>query len=399
MTVWAVPDHFRDELPPTAERLEVLRRRWLDTLRCHGYQLVAPPLLEFVEALTVGSGQDLAERTFTVVDPVTGRILGVRPDITPQIARIDAHVLNRSGVTRLCYAGPVAHTRPTHALAVRELWQVGAELYGHAGIEADLEVVCLLLTLLAEAGLASVRLELSHMAIFRALTQGLDEAACETLFALLAAKNRADLADFLSRLSVTGEVRTALLWLPAAYGGGEVVAAARQRLPVWPAITEALAEIETVAAALAEGGAEVGIDLADLRGYHYHTGLMFAAFVPGWASAVALGGRYDGMGAVFGRARPATGFSIDLRELASLLPLAEVGGAVLAPYARGLPQPARAQLRAAVADLRAAGEVVVEALPGHSPSTWQEAGCDRQLVWEGGAWQVVPLRDRQGEEG
>jgi len=391
MTQWAIPDHFRDELPPSAEQLERLRRRWLDTLRSHGYQLVAPPLLEFVEALTVGSGRDLAERTFTVVDPITGRTLGVRPDMTPQVARIDAHLLNRSGVTRLCYAGPVAHARPAHLLAVREPWQLGAELYGHAGVDADIEIVGLLLNLLADAGLPRVRVELSHMGIFRALTHAMAAKEAERLFALLAAKNRADLARFLADVPQEAAITQAFLWLPHAYGGSEVLSAARTQLPPWPAVTSALDELATVVAALDGQGAEVGIDLADLRGYHYHTGLMFAVFVPGGASAVALGGRYDAMGATFGRARPATGFSIDLREVVSFLPVAPLPGAILAPALSSVDEAARAPLGQTVAALRAAGEVVVAALPGHSLASWQEAGCDRQLVWRNGCWMVEPL--------
>ncbi|GAB6049733.1 ATP phosphoribosyltransferase regulatory subunit [Hydrogenophilus islandicus] len=392
MTLWTVPDHFRDELPPAAEQLETLRRRSLALLRSHGYQLVAPPLLEYLEALTVGSGRDLAERTFQVVDPVSGKTLAVRPDMTPQIARIDAHLLNREGVTRLCYCGPVAHARPANLLAVREPWQLGAELYGHAGVEADIEVARLLLRLLEEAGLAAIRLEFAHMAIFRALTAGWSEEEAETLFGLLRAKNRADLADFVAGRSCAAEVAEALLWLPHAYGGAEVVEEAQARLPAWPEIAAALAHLRAIAEALAEEEATIGFDLADLRGYHYHTGVMFAAFVPGSAAAVALGGRYDGMGAVFGRARAATGFSIDLRSVQPLLPLAPLSGAILAPMLpRDIPCEVRAQLVERVRVLRAQGEVVVDELPGHSLASWQEAGCTRRLVWEGGAWSVVPI--------
>jgi ATP phosphoribosyltransferase regulatory subunit len=394
MTLWTVPDHFRDELPPAAERLETLRRQWLDRLRGHGYQLVAPPLIEYLDALTVGSGRDLAERTFQVVDPLTGKPVAVRPDMTPQIARIDAHLLNRSGVTRLCYAGPVAHARPANLLAVREPWQLGAELYGHAGVEADCEVARLLLRLLAEAGLRHVRLECAHMAIFRALTRGWCEADAETLFTLLRAKDRADLQRFLAGQELPTEVRAALLWLPHAYGGEEVLAEARRRLPDWPEIAAALTQLTALAKALAAEGAAVGFDLADLRGYYYHTGVMFAAFAPGSAAAVALGGRYDGMGAAFGRARPATGFSIDLRAVVTLLPLSPLPGAILAPaLGADASTKQRSALVERVAALRAAGEVVVDELPGHPRESWFEAGCTRQLVWERGAWHVVPFAE------
>ncbi len=395
---WALPPHCRDELPPIARAIERVRRRLLDVLHTHGYELVAPSLLGYVEAVTVGGRADLTARTFAFTDPVSGRLIGMRADMTPQVARLDAHVLNRTGVTRLCYCGPVAHARPESLLALREPWQLGAELFGHAGIEADLEVVQLMVRLLRDAGLAPVRLELAHMGIFHELTAGWLSSAqeAEQLFEWLCGKDVAELDRWLSEQRCSPAIRAALHWLPRAYGGKEVLSEAQERLPATPAIAAALAQLQAVYDALYADAelndiVTVGIDLADLRGYHYHTGLTFAAFAPSSASAVALGGRYDAMGAVFGRERFATGFSIDVRALVALMPEEEMPGAILAPWCED--RQARGALQQRVAQLRAAGEAVVQELPGHPPAAWREAGCDRRLVWREGAWHVEAWQD------
>ncbi len=379
---WVLPEYFQDVLPPEADKLEHLRRQLLDAFRAHGYQLVVPPLVEYLDSLLTGAGQDLGLRTFKSVDQLSGRTLGVRADMTPQVARIDAHLLNRQGVTRLCYCGAVAHTMPASLTASREPLQLGAEIYGHAGIEADIEVIRLLNDVLRIACVPTSRIDLSHVGLFRAVVKraGLDDDAVRDIFGLLQAK---DIPSLSERLAGFDEpVRSALLALPRLYGGVDVLVQARAQLPDWPEVVAALDALQAVAEALP--GLPISIDLADLRGYHYHSGVVFSAYGGNSAGALALGGRYDAVGQAFGRGRPATGFSLDLRELARGLPEATLPGGVLAPAqgAEGLAE--------TVAALRAKGEIVIEALPGHD-GTWREAGCDRQLVWQGDQWMVVPL--------
>ena len=380
---WVLPEYFQDVLPPEADKLEHLRRQLLDVFRVHGYQMVVPPLVEYLDSLLTGAGQDLRLRTFKSVDQLSGRTLGVRADMTPQVARIDAHLLNRDGVTRLCYCGAVAHTMPASLTASREPMQLGAEIYGHAGIEADIEVIRLLNEVLRIARVPTSRIDLSHVGLFRALVSraGLDDDAVREIFDLLQGKDVPGLREHLSNFDEP--VRGALLALPQLYGGVEVLTRARQQLPDWPEVAAAIADLEAIAVALPS--LPISIDLADLRGYHYHSGVVFAAYGGNSPGALALGGRYDAVGQAFGRGRPATGFSLDLRELAQGLPAADLPGAILAPAESD------AMLAATVAALREKGEIVIEALPGHD-GTWREAGCDRQLVQQGDRWTVVPLQ-------
>lgn len=387
---WVLPEYFQDVLPPEADQLERLRRQLLDVFRAHGYQLVVPPLLEYLDALLTGAGQDLRLRTFKSVDQVSGRTLGVRADMTPQVARIDAHLLNRQGVSRLCYCGPVAHTLPASLTASREPLQLGVELYGHAGIEADIEVIRLLADVLRIAQVSTSRIDLGHVGLFRALV-GLAEIDIEAereLFSLLQAKDVPGLT--LSLAEVPEPARGALLALPRLYGGAEVLTEAREVLPTSAEVTAALDAMAQVVAALE--GLPVSVDLADLRGYHYHSGIVFAAYGGNSPSALALGGRYDSVGEAFGRGRPATGFSLDLRELALRLPSSELPGAILSPAtsAPGLIE--------AVAELREQREIVVDRLPGHE-GLWGEAGCDRQLVLRNDRWMVVPLDGEKSANG
>jgi ATP phosphoribosyltransferase regulatory subunit len=379
---WVLPEHFQDVLPPEADKLEQLRRQLLDVFRAHGYQMVVPPLVEYLESLLTGAGQDLTLRTFKSVDQLSGRTLGVRADMTPQVARIDAHLLNRAGVTRLCYCGAVAHTLPATLTASREPMQLGAEIYGHAGIEADIEVIRLLNEVLQIACVPTSRIDLSHVGLFRALVTraGLDDEAVREVFGLLQTKDVPGLTECLA--GCAEPVRSALLALPRLYGGVDMLARARAELPDWEEVQGAIAELEAIAAALP--ALPISIDLADLRGYHYHSGVVFAAYGGHSPAALALGGRYDAVGQAFGRGRPATGFSLDLRELALRLPAQDRPGAILAPAG------ADATLAAMVATLRAQGDIVIEALPGHQ-GTWREAGCDRQLVKSDDRWTVVPL--------
>ncbi len=385
MLRWVLPEYIQDALPAEAAKLEDLRRRLLDAFRVNGYQLVAPPLLEYLESLLTGAGQDLQLKTLKLVDQLSGRTMGVRADITPQVARIDAHLLNRKGVARLCYCGSVAHAVPSSLTATREPLQLGAEIYGHAGLEADAEVIRLLAESLQTAGVGTSRIDLGHVGLFKALASkaGLLPEREEALFDCLQAKDLPGLRELLG--DVSDEVSRALLALPTLYGGADVLAKAREILPNDVEIMTALGELEQLAAELAD--LPISFDLADLRGYHYHSGVVFAAYGGRSPVALALGGRYDSVGRAFGRGRPATGFSLDLRELAAQVADAVLVGGVLASPT------AEPGFKEAVARLRAEGENVTIELPGHE-GTWREAGCDRHLVLRGGAWQVEPL---QGE--
>jgi ATP phosphoribosyltransferase regulatory subunit len=379
MSTWLLPENIADVLPSEARKIEELRRALLDRFRSYGYEMVMPPLLEYIESLLSSGGSDLNLRTFKLVDQLSGRTLGLRADTTPQVARIDAHLLNRQGVTRLCYAGSVLHTRPRGLHATREQVQIGAELYGHAGLEADVEIQQLMLDVLRLAGFDSVRLDLCHAGLLAALFERDPGAAAigEALYEALAAKDVARLAELTGDLC--GPVSDALRALPALYGDASVLDEARRRLPPWPEITRALDDLAFLAAQVE--GVEVTIDLADLRGYAYHSGVMFSAYVDGVPNAVARGGRYDHVGQAYGRARPATGFSLDLREVARISPIEARSSAILAPWKHD------DALRASVAALRDAGEVVIQALPGHEHDL-DEFACNRVLVERAGAWIV-----------
>ena len=381
---WLLPEAIEDVLPRDAMRIEALRRSLLDEFARHGYELVIPPLLEYVESLLTGSSHDLDLRTFKLVDQLSGRSMGVRADITPQVARIDAHLLNRKGVARLCYCGSALHTLPAGFNATREPLQIGAEIYGHAGLEADIEAIRLLAAALGLCNIAASRVDLGHVAVFRALTRqaGLAAEAEEELFGALQGKDVPLLRELVAGLA--DPVRSALLVLPELYGDRRVLDRAAQVLPALPAIAAALSELRRLADALAD--LPLSFDLADLRGYHYHSGVAFAAYCAGSPGAVALGGRYDNFGQAYGRARPATGFSMDLRELARLSPSGEAKGAILAPW------PENALLHAEALRLRAQGERVVLALPGHERN-WREAGCDRILVRSGDNWIIESLKE------
>ena len=382
-TNWLLPENIADVLPSEARKIEDLRRRMLDNFRLYGYELVMPPMLEYVDSLLNGAGEDTDLRTFKLVDQISGRMLGLRADMTTQVARIDAHLLNRESVTRLCYAGSVLHTRPSGLHATREPLQIGAEIYGHAGLEADAEIQELALASLALAGFADVRLDLSHVGVVRAILAEDPAAARDEadLYGLLRAKDTPGLMAITQNYSAA--TRAALLALPNLYGDVEILAEARAVLPPLPGVTRALAELAALAGS-ALGRAEVAIDLADLRGYQYESGAMFGLYVPGLPNAVARGGRYDHVGEAFGRARPATGFSLDLRELARLLPGAERKHAVRAPWGNA------PELRERIALLRGEGEIVIQSLPGHEDDQ-DEFECDRALVLEDGNWILKNL--------
>ena len=376
---WGLPDFIQDVLPDEAARLEELRRRLLDAFRVHGYRLVVPPLIEYLDALTTGAGQDLRLCTYQLVDQLSGRTMGVRADMTPQVTRIDSHLLNHAGVSRLCYCGSVLRTRPSSLTATREPLQLGAELYGHAGLEADIEVLRLLAEALRLADVPLVRFDIGHVGLFHALADsaGLNDAMREEAFSLLQSK---DIPGLRALLADVNAAREAILALPELYGGVEMLDAAEARLPRMPQVGAALDELRQLAIELAD--LPLGFDLADLRGYHYHSGLVFAAYGGGAHAALAMGGRYDHVAENFGRARAATGFSLDLRELARCSPIPLLTGAILAPLEK---DPA---LQDEISKLRKAGEIVIDALPGHE-NTWEGAGCDRQLVKRDGRWTAI----------
>jgi ATP phosphoribosyltransferase regulatory subunit len=321
MRNWVLPEYIEDILPPEAEAIEQLRRTLIDHFRANHYRLVQPPLVEHLESLLTGTGHDLELQTFKVIDPLSGRLLGVRADITPQVARIDAHLLNEPGVTRLCYAGSVLRTVAPGLARTREVLQIGAELYGDAEIGADCEVLTLLLSSLSLTGALALHLDLGHVGVYRALANSAHIAgniADSELFAALRIKDVPAIAELTSKLP--GAWRDAFMALPALYGpADEVLAAARAQLPDIPSIDTALSALTALARCAAPVVDAVHVDLADLRGYHYQTGASFSVFTGGEANAIGRGERYDGIGKAFGRARPATGFTLDLRQLAALV--------------------------------------------------------------------------------
>ena len=380
---WLLPEYIDDILPAEAWRIEKLRSRVLDLFTVCGYELVMPPLVEYLDSLLTGSGHDLGLRTFKLVDQLSGRTLGLRADITPQASRIDAHLLNRQGITRLCYSGSVVHTLPSGILKTREPLQIGAEIYGHEGVESDVEIQQLMLRALAVAGVRNVHLDLGHVAIFRSLIQWarIERELEGELFRALQAKDKPALKELTGSLS--SDVRNALQALPELYGGVDVLQAARKQLPDLPELAACLDTLQFISVQLAGEVGELCVDLAELRGYHYHSGAVFEAYVPGQTEAIARGGRYDEIGKAFGRARPATGFSIDLRDLASLADGDGNPKRILAPY-----QPGDVQLQATIQSLREAGDIVIVDLPGHEEHRG-ELGCRQQLVSQGGKWKVI----------
>jgi len=381
---WQLPDGVDEVLPAQAESVERLRRTLLDLYRSWGYRLVIPPLVEFTESLLVGLGEDLDLLTFKLTDQISGRTLGIRADITPQVARIDAHSLAEEGVTRLCYAGSILHTRPKSLLASRSPIQLGAELYGDDSPGADIEIMRLMLATLETVGLTGITLDLGHVGIYEAVLRGagLSGEQEKTVFDALQRKSVPDLE--LALAGVEPGIAALIIALVDLHGDDSVLERARALFA--DQVPEALSGVDALnemAGALRCQVPDLDIyfDLAELRGYHYHTGLVFAAYVAGSGQALANGGRYNDVGAVFGRARPATGFATDLKALVALLPAAAAAGAIAVPDADG------AALNELVGELRAAGEVVINRLSGDP-----DPRCDREIVEVDGAWQVRPLK-------
>lgn len=385
-SAWLLPEHIADVLPSQARRIEELRRELLDMARTYGCELVMPPMLEHLDSLLSGTGQALDLKTFKLVDQLSGRSLGLRADTTPQVARIDAHLLNRAGVTRLCYCGPVLHTRAEGLTATREPLQFGVEIYGHAGLEADLEAQELAIDAMQRAGLTQLVLDLGDARLVRGVLgdHALSGDRLNALVAAMAAKDAAGVAAFSNELP--DDVVTALQTLLRLYGGVEVLADARRALPANALVTAALDDLEWLIHHLraAYPDVRIGVDLADLPGFGYYSGVRFALYAVGGTDAVLRGGRYDEVGAVFGRRRPAVGFSLDLKTLVGLIPATSLRAAVRAPWGED------PDLRAAVRRLREQGETVVCVLPGHDQEN-DEFECDRELVQAGGQWVLRSL--------
>lgn len=382
MSAWVLPDHIADVLPSEARHIEEIRRDLLDMARCYGYELVMPPMLEHLESLLSGTGEALDLQTFKLVDQLSGRMMGLRADSTPQVARIDAHLLNRRGVTRLCYCGPVLHTRPAAPHATREPLQFGAEIYGHSGLEADLEVLTLTLDALKACKVGALTVDLADARIVSSL---LDQSGLSTMrktevLAALTSKDSSALME-LTR-TCPPEVGAALQSLVHLYGGVDMLAQARNSLPALPGIREALDHLQWLSGHL--DGVKVSFDLADLRGYAYYTGMRFSIYAAGASDALARGGRYDEVGSVFGRKRPAVGFSLDVKVLAQAAEVRPLRAAIRAPWGEA------SALRAAIAGLRQQGETVVCVLPGHE-SEVDEFHCDRELVQAAGQWVVTAI--------
>jgi ATP phosphoribosyltransferase regulatory subunit len=376
---WLLPEGIEEALPPLAERLETCRRQLLDLYHSWGYELVMPPLIEYLESLLTGTGHDLDLQTFKLTDQLNGRLMGVRADMTPQVARIDAHSLKRDVPTRLCYMGTVLHTRPDGFAGSRSPLQVGAELYGHGGSDGDVEMIRLMLETFRVSGVQGVFLDLGHVGIYRCLAAeaGLPADSETQLFDMLQRKALPEIREFLVGLDMAGEARGRLLALGELNGGAEVLDQAREALAgAGEEVFRALDVLSGIAAAVQRRHPEVAlhVDLAELRGFHYHTGAVFAAYVAGHGQELARGGRYDDIGRVFGRARPATGFSTDLKTLVRLSaePLA------LAPRGIFAPPGGDDALDEAVQALRARGERVIQGLEGQENDALR-MGCDRVL--------------------
>ncbi|MEQ1599755.1 MAG: ATP phosphoribosyltransferase regulatory subunit [Methylotenera sp.] len=385
MRNWLLPEFIEDVLPAEAARVEQLRRQLLDLFKVHGYQYVIPPTLEYLESLITGTGRDLDLATFKVVDQLTGRLMGIRADMTPQAARIDAHMLNQQGISRLCYAGTVLRTKPDGLARTREPLQLGAELFGHAGIESDIEIQRLMIKALQLLGLQDLNIDFSHVAIFEALVRAsnVDADLEEALYGALQSKDKSQVAALGANLDEA--YRQAFIDLTDLNGDVEVLEKAANVLPKLPEIVQALANLSAVASKLNDLKVSVSFDLGELRGYHYHSGVVFAAYARGYTGPVALGGRYDEVGIAFGRARPATGFSLDLRGIVSAFAPAHLPKSILAPEGN------EKELLSKIEALRADGLLVIQVLP-NSEVNLAELNCDSALVMRDGEWLIEALK-------
>jgi ATP phosphoribosyltransferase regulatory subunit len=387
MRNWLLPEYIEDVLPAEAARIETLRRTLLDLFKVHGYQYVIPPMLEYMESLITGAGHDLDLATFKVVDQLTGRLMGVRADMTPQAARIDAHLLNHQGITRLCYAGSVLRTKPDGLAQTREPLQVGAELYGHAGVAGDIEIQRLLIKALQAIGIGQVHIDYSHVNVFGSIIEfsQVDLQLEQDLYAALQSKDQSAVASLARGLD--NVTREALIQLTTLNGDKTILAKAEKVLPATPAIRQALESLNQASLALDGMDVTVSYDLSELRGYHYHSGMVFAAYAQGYKGPLALGGRYDEVGVSFGRARPATGFSMDLRGVVTALAPAKVTRAIYAPASDD------DSLAIKIDALRSEGHIVVQGFTGDEPSklNYAELNCDKKLAHYNSGWHVVDI--------
>ena len=385
---WLLPDGMDEVLPPQASRMKELRRALLDLYHCWGYDQVMPPPVEFLDSLLTGTGTDLDLQTFKLTDQLTGRMMGASADVTPQVARMDAHSLKRQGPVRLCYCTNVLRAKADQHQGGRSPVQVGVELFGHAGLEADSEIIHLALASLHAAGANEIHLALGHIGIYRSLVEAaaLSDEQERALFEALALKSPGQLAEQVNASVSDPVLADMLMALGELHGDASVLAEARERFAGAPApVTAALDQLEALyKGVLARFDVSLYFDLAELRGYQYHTGMMFAAYVPGYGHALAKGGRYDDTGRAFGRARPATGFSMDLKQLASLALASPSRGAIWAPAQE------EESLNAAIVALREQGERVIQALPGQRTGP-AEHSCDRRLEFIDGRWQTTTL--------
>ncbi|MEJ2043422.1 MAG: ATP phosphoribosyltransferase regulatory subunit [Reinekea sp.] len=391
---WLLPEGIDEILPPQAARIESLRRALLDEYRAWGYDLLQPPTAEYLESLLTGVGHDLDLLTFKIIDQRNGRLMGISADRTQQVARMDAHSMPKKGVARYCYCGEVLHTKPTHLLSSRSPLQIGAELYGYSGVESEVEIVSLMLRSLATAGLENVTVDLGHIGIYNAIISqmGLNDEQQSELFALVRQRAIPELTSWLLNSDLTEAQKSLLTTLPTMAGPVDA-------LPDWQRllnetsddVQQALTTLGSIAEQVQARFPEVRVhlDLAELRDYNYHTGLVFSAFVPGFGQPVARGGRYDHTGEVFGRSRPATGFSSDLKVLAALTvsDWSEPSGIVA-------PAGSEASLLQAIQSLRSQGERVIQLFSGQTHI--EELGCDRELVLSDGQWQVQSI-SQQGQ--
>ncbi len=390
---WLLPQGIEEALPTDAARLESLRRTLLDMYSRWGYQLVMPPMIEYLESLLTGTGYDLNLQTFKLTDQLTGRMMGMRADMTPQVARIDAHQLKQDAPTRLCYMGTVLKTLSDGFGSSRSPMQAGAELYGHGGIESDVEILCLMVETLRAAGIKQLYIDIGHVGIYRGLSQqaGFDKAQEATLFEMMQRKAIPEIEAYLAAQSIDKSVSEMLRLLPELHGGDDCLKRASEAFAV--ASDDVQSALDYLGRAVdlfrsRVGDVDIHFDLSELRGYHYHTGLLFAAYTPGEGQEIARGGRYDDIGRVFGRARPATGFSTDVKRLLSLVNVDDVvsssGSVATAIFA---PAEGDEALQAMIDELRQQGETVIQALPGQQGGA-TEMGCSRILSKASGQWQL-----------
>lgn len=383
---WLLPEGVEEILPEEAKAIDSLRRKLLDMYSNWGYDMVIPPLLEYTDSLLIGLGRDIDLLTLKVTDQLSGRTLGIRADITPQTARMDAHSFDRQGANRLCYAGHVVHARPKNPLATRTPIQAGLEFYGEASVEADIEVVSLLLESLRLAGLPRLHIDVGHVGIYRAMAREADLSSAqeEAFFELLQRKAMTEIRAWVAA-NISQTKAPYFLSLPELAGGLDVLTKARSVYAGLPGAIAALDQLDEVARVVSQRypEAELYFDLGEVRGYHYLTGMVFAAFAPGYGNPIASGGRYDHIGEVFGRARPATGFAVDITAISKL---GLLGKSALQAIA--VVENQDAQQWQAIQQLRAQGERVVSLTKAGQIA---ELGCDRQLVKQGQNYQVVKL--------